>query len=135
MRLTYSLLISLLLVGAALTQSAPSNFGYTQTPSNPSQYSYSNSYENKKDYRSAPNRPQMRDEETEMIVAIYSASVVLVGILTLVASCVLGYRCMKARSQRNQIKNQMHLRKHQFATQMGVSVFELDNRTGRTIHL
>ena len=130
MRLTFTLHISLLFVTTALAQSATSNIANAQPSINPNHYNY----ENKRD-RSVPNRSQHRDEEMEMVIGIYSASAVLLGTLALAASCVLAYKCMERRSQINQLKNQMQLRKHQFATQLGLSVFELDNSIGHTTHL
>lgn len=68
-------------------------------------------------------------------MSVYSASVVIVGTLALAASCFLAYKCMKNRSQRNQLKEQMQMKKHQFATQIGMSVLQLDSQIEKTIHI
>ena len=76
------------------------------------------------------------EAEMQYIMAAYSLAV-LVGIgIGLVISCVMAYKCMKKRSARNQIKEQMQMKKHQFATQMGMSFIELDSRIHEpTVHL
>ena len=60
---------------------------------------------------------------------------VIVGTLALAASCFLTYKCMKNRSQRNQLKEHMQMKKHQFATQIGMSVLQLDRQIEKTIHI
>jgi hypothetical protein len=58
----------------------------------------------------------------DLIIGVYSASIVFAGTLALAASCFLVYRCMKNRWQRNQLKEHMLMKKHQYATQIGTSV-------------
>ena len=42
---------------------------------------------------------------------------------------------MKNRSQRKQLKEHMQMKKHQFATQIGMSVLQLDSQIEKTIHI
>jgi len=46
----------------------------------------------------------------------------IIGTVALAASCFLIFKCMKSRSQRNQFKEHMRMKKHQFAAQSGMSV-------------
>jgi membrane carboxypeptidase/penicillin-binding protein len=64
------------------------------------------------------------------------AAIVFGFIFGVIAACVLGIKCIRRRQNTRQIKDQMQLKKYQFATQLGMNVYELDGRMlGQTIHL
>lgn len=71
-----------------------------------------------------------------MILSAATAAAAIFGGLIVGLTFYLVWKCMKIRSQRKQLKEHMQMRKHQFATQMGLSVFELDSRVaGPTVHI
>ena len=86
--------------------------------------------------KSDPSHEELYDLDPDQILAIVLlVSLIVLGVLG-IFSCVMLYKCMKKRSMCRQIKEEMRMKRHQFAAQMGMSLFKIDDRLGaRTFHL
>jgi hypothetical protein len=127
---TIAMLLMLVVLGQAQTNGASSEMGGNVNHGNG--YPSGNS-----GYRpSGYNGGYSHDEEEliEDVSAVFMAIAVAASLVGLALGFFMICKCMKLRGAREQIKQQMQMKRQEYATMMGLNTFEISQHS-HTVHV
>jgi hypothetical protein len=94
-------------------------------------------FRNQNDHRYQPNNHKFNDQELRRMGQSMMIVICIASLISLTIGAVLLYKCYQQRSAANKLKDQMKLKRFQYASTLGINLYELNNdpRLSFTYHI